>query len=110
MTSSSPPPLRALHQDANSNGDQDERPKPPNPVEVQCAHLIQQEQHAQADENEGPNRNARARLFLHRLSLRNYSRGDTSRLRGPRESRGPIWSGTRSEQVVEPERIGSRQA
>src|ERR1035438_1642482 len=71
MTSSSPSPSGALHQHANADGDQDEWPESSEPVKVEPAKLLQQKDHAQANENERSHRYARCYrvLVLQRLSF-----------------------------------------
>ena len=72
MTSSSPSPSRALHQHANTDGDQDEGPESPEPIEVEPAKLLQQEDHAQTDQDKRSHRHARTvrcRLFVGTAAL-----------------------------------------
>src|SRR5271169_3298540 len=105
MTSSSPSPSRALHQYANTDGDQDEGPEYSEPIVVEPAKLLEQKQHAQANQDDSSHRHARrfADVLGHRFTFHRNSR-DGSRCCG-RLART-------SEQVhvVEAEWIGGLQA
>src|SRR5271157_5667518 len=72
MTPSSPSPSRSLHEYGNSESDQDKGPECTEQMEVEPAKLVQQKNHAQADENHSSHRHARCfvvLLRLHRLSF-----------------------------------------
>src|ERR1039457_4757111 len=107
MTSSSPSPPGALHQYTNTDGDQDDGPEPSEPFHMEPAKLLQQEDHAQTDEHEGPDRNARTSgvVFFdrHRLSFHRSSSGNSRGWSRPVGASKPV-------EVVQAEGIGSLYA